>query len=150
MARSRRATKRRRRFFAGATALAVGVVAILSVAGLGQRHTAQSRSLAAQAIAEISRDPWAALANAVKAAETAATPEATNALRLSLSAPREALILREASGSAIHSARFTDDGQYVITTAYDGTIRRWVVGTGDSEVTGTAPRGRWPPGRPSM
>lgn len=117
------------------TTLAVAVTAVLSVAGWGQREAARSRSQAAQAIAEVARDPWAALERAIEAAETADTPEATDALRRGLGAPRERLILREPAGGTIHSAQFSDDGRAVLTTAYDGTVRTWQLDTGTSEIT---------------
>jgi WD40 repeat protein len=79
---------RRQRFLLGGVSLALAVSIALGVVAVLQRNTAnerarvaRSQALAAQATQALSSAPVTALADAVKAAETKATPEAEVALR---------------------------------------------------------------------
>ena len=132
---SRKAATRRERITIGAVGLALAVSVILGLVALLQRNEAvrqaqlaKSRELAATSDAAVGTDPWEALDLAIEAAETSASPEATDALRGALEAPRESAVL-EVPGSTITTAVFIDSA-HVLTTS-GGRLQRWNLATED-------------------
>jgi hypothetical protein len=136
-----RQSARRTRFALIASALTLAAVAAtFGVVGLVQSHRAtsqsrqsRSRALAAQAVAQLSVDPRAALRRAIQARVAADTPQAGDALRRALAAPRPLAILRVRKG-AIQFARFAPHSHDVITTGYGETVRRWNIDRGTTTV----------------
>jgi WD40 repeat protein len=136
-----RLSARRTRFALISSALALGAVAAtFGVVGLVQSNRAtsqsrqsRSRALAAQAVAQLPVDPRAALRRAIQARVAADTPQAGDALRRALAAPRPLAILRVRKGS-IQFARFAARSDDVITTGYNETVRRWNITRGTTTV----------------
>ena len=94
-----------------------------------QEKLAESRRLAAGAIAQLDTNRRKGLATAVRAEAAAQTPEAVQALREALMQPGPEATLRVA-GTAISSARFVDDDTVRARTA-DGRILRWSLEGGE-------------------
>jgi WD40 repeat protein len=148
---SRKAATRRQRITIGAVGLALAVSVILGLVAVLQRNEAvrqaqlaKSRELAATSDAAVRTDPWEALELATEAAETSTTPEATDALRGALEAPRESAVL-ELPGSPIKTAWFIDSA-HVLTTTIAGRLQRWNLATEDYVSAGRQTTfGRTPP-----
>jgi WD40 repeat protein len=130
-------TKAARRLFRAALAL-LGMFVLAGVAaGLawwqwsraeGERLTAESRELAANAMAQLPLDPQLSLLLARKAVERSQTAEAEDALRAALLDPTRA-VLREHRGS-VNSAAFSPDGKWIVTTSDDHKARLWGANNG--------------------
>jgi WD40 repeat protein len=128
----RRAATRRQRILIGAALVAVAVSLSLALLALFQRNEARrearialSRQLAAEAIAARDNDPEQSLALATRAATTAETDEAHDALRRSLrSSFSEAVV---PAGTNVTDAAFSRDGRRLVTAGEDGGTRIWDV-----------------------
>jgi hypothetical protein len=141
----------------GSASVAVAVAVALGILAWQQReragmeaNKAESRSLAAASIDAVRTDPWKALDLAIQADEASATPEATDALRRALEAPRERAVL-ELRNERIWSANFTADSRHVLTQSRTldtlvWNVRRWNLATGEPELARTH---RSPPAEPS-
>jgi WD40 repeat protein len=129
----RRAATRRQRILVGAALVAVAVSLSLALLALFQRNEARrearialSRQLAAEAIAARDNDPEESLALATRAAMTAETDEARDALRRSLRSSLAAADVR-VGASRVWDAAFSRDGRRLVTASEDGGTRIWDV-----------------------
>ncbi len=93
------------------------------------RNVALSRELAADSLAQLNVDPQLSLLLASAAERTAATAEATDALRLAIGQPYPREVLR-GHAAAIRQAVYSSDGRYVATAADDHTARLFDAQTG--------------------
>jgi WD40 repeat protein len=128
---SRRATVRRQRITLGAVAAALVVTLALAAVALVQRHeavrqahTAQSRELAAAAIAQLDADPALSLLLARESARIAPTAQATAALRRAIAASKLTAVLRTPApptGPPSVSA----DGRWLVQAGADRVARVW-------------------------
>jgi WD40 repeat protein len=124
--------RRRARVFRGVAALAVVgacVAALLGIwawtqkdAAIRQRKTAHSEELAAKALLQPSSR--LALALALAAEDSKATPEAADVLRQSLAQSRLRILLR-GDTSWVNTVRWSPNGKYVLTASDDKTARIW-------------------------
>jgi WD40 repeat protein len=116
-----------------ATLLILVVVSIISVILAKQNSTlASQKQNLADSASELSSDPQAAVAAALKALQQGGDAKAREALRKALSLPRPALTL-EAPGTGSGSARWAEmsPGEDLIAAAYnDGTARLWDASSG--------------------
>jgi WD40 repeat protein len=129
----RRAATRRQRRLVGAALVAVAVSLGLALLALYQRNEARrearialSRQLAAEAIAARDVNPEQSLALATRAATTADTDEARQALRRSLRSTLAAAVV-PAGTARVWDAAFSGDGQHLVTASEDGATRIWDV-----------------------
>jgi WD40 repeat protein len=129
----RRAATRRQRQLVGAAIAAVAVSLGLALLALYQRNEARrearialSRQLAAEAIAARDVNPEQSLALATRAATTADTDEARQALRRSLRSTLAAAVV-PAGTARVWDAAFSGDGQQLVTASEDGATRIWDV-----------------------
>src|SRR5215218_2367772 len=127
----RRAATRRQRILVGAALVAVAVSLSLALLALFQRNEARrearialSRQLAAEAIAARDNDPEESLALATRAATTAETEEALEALRRSLRSSLAAADVR-VGDTRVWDAAFSRDGRRLVTASEDGGMRIW-------------------------
>ena len=118
----------------------IAVVAALLLITVGaalwgghERGIAQSRELAAAAMAQLPSDPELSVLLALEAAKISRTEQAEHALRRSLSESHLERVLRGHSDS-VRTVRFSPDGRRVLTTSRDGTARLWDVETGQAVV----------------
>ena len=130
----RHAATRRQRALIGAALVAVAVSLSLALLALLQRNEARreaqvalSRQLAAEAIAAGDNDPEESLALATRAATTAETDEARDALRGSLRLSFADAVVPVGSGQRVWDAAFSRDGRRLVTTSEDGGVRIWDV-----------------------
>jgi WD40 repeat protein len=129
----RRAATRRQRVLVGAALVAVAVSLSLALLALFQRNEARrearialSRQLAAEAIAARDNDPEESLALATRAATTAETDEAWEALRRSLRSSLASAVVR-VGNARVWDAAFSRDGRRLVTASEDGGMRIWNV-----------------------
>ena len=129
----RRAATRRQRVLVGAALVAVVVSLSLALLALSQRNEARrearvalSRQLAAQAIAARDVDPEQSLALATRAATTAETDEALEALQASLRSSLAVAVV-PAGSARVWDAAFSRDGKRLVTASEDGGVRIWDV-----------------------
>jgi len=124
-----RARQQRRRllFVAGASLVALAVVAAIAAYALVQRSDARTqtrhargRALAAQAVAEIPTNPQLSVRLALQAARLAPGVQTANVLRSSLTAMRETRILR--LGGNIVSASFAPHGERLLVASSNGRL----------------------------
>ena len=141
---SRRNMRRRRRILAGAVAvalavaLALGVVAILQTRSAStSADAAESRRLAASAVAALATDPAEGLKLAVQAAKVAQTQQAASALREALAQSHERAVLR--AGESIDAAALSRDGGLVAVRTLEGTVVVWDAATAKKLATLTGP-----------
>ncbi len=128
---SRRNVARRQRILLVAALIALAVTAVLAVLALLQRNeavsqakTAESRALAASAVAQLPADPELSVLLAAEAAETAPTTEAEAALRLAL--PQSLVVaVADAHDERVNTVEFSDDGRYVLSAGEDGVAVVW-------------------------
>jgi WD40 repeat protein/DNA-binding SARP family transcriptional activator len=155
--------RRLRRLRRTATSLAVGIVVVgaLGVVALVERdrageqqRLAQSRQLAAEAVAQVPIEPGRGLALALEAAETAPTHEAVAALRQALVTPTPRLELPGGRGDLAIDPR---SGQLVVAEqsllTEQGALRFWDPQSGElvlaieeassSIAASFSPDGRW-------
>jgi len=92
--------------------------------------TAFSRELASVSIAERARDPELSTLLSLHALDLSRTVQAEDALRLSLLNLRNHAIMR-GHNDAVTSAKFSPDGQFVLTVSRDKTVRLWKTQTGE-------------------
>jgi WD40 repeat protein len=134
----RRAAQRRtRRTVAGLT-IALVLISLLGVVAIRQylraareRDESQSRELAASALSELPLDPELALLLSMEAASLSPTAQAEDALIQCLAESRVQAVMRGHSGG-LNRARFSIDGNNVITSGSDGAVRIWETMTGNS------------------
>jgi WD40 repeat protein len=112
----------------------LGVVAlVLLLGGLATTYLAwqqdRSRRFAAGAHIRLDADTQAGLGEALRAWDTAHTPEAETALRQALAAGRLRAVMTGHTG-AVLSTQFSADGE-LLTAGKDGTARLWTVATGE-------------------
>lgn len=128
---SRRAALRRQRATLAGVATALAVAVVLAIVALVQRHqaveqsrTAQSRELAASAIAATDTDPQLGLLLAREAIRIRPTAQATAALRRSLGA---SLLTGTIAlpGDPVGPPVVSDDGRYVLQAFRDRVARVW-------------------------
>ncbi len=96
-----------------------------------QRTIAQSRELAASAIAESQFNPELGVLLATEAVKVKHTPQAEEAFRQAMIALPSRAVLRGHTGY-VHSAAFSPDGKLIVTASRDGTARVWDASTGQS------------------
>jgi WD40 repeat protein len=132
----RRAATRRQRILVGAALVAVAVSLTLALLALFQRNEARrearialSRQLAAEAIAARDNDPEQSLALATRAATTAETDDAQDALRRSLRAAFSEAVVPVGAEKRVWDAAFNRDGSRLVTASEDGGVRIWDVRT---------------------
>lgn len=132
---SRRAQKKRQRIILTSVTVALGVSVALGIIALLQRNTAnerarqaRSQALAAEAVTLLGRNPPAALADAVDAVKTRATPEARVALRRAMLANPIAYVI-PATGKppdtvavARDAIAFSPDGRLLLERTPDGVV----------------------------
>lgn len=129
-ARAALAKERRKRFaYVGVAVLLASLIALVWLI-LSLNDRANSRQLAATAVAQSEEDPASALETALKAVNTAPTPEAEAALRTALNQNNLTAELRGHSG-AITSLDISPDGGLLATGGRDSTIRIWALPGGD-------------------
>ena len=143
----RRAAIRRQRIVIGAALAGLAIAAALAVVAWTQRNAAveqakraHSRELAAKAVAGLRVDPERSLVDAARAASTADTDEALDALRQALRTSRLRSVI--AAGADVRDTDLDRDGRRVAAALGDGTVRTWDLGTGRPLVTrhlGAAP-----------
>lgn len=111
----------------------VGLVAVaaLGVAALwqrevavGERDGAQSRALAATAIAGLDENPLSSLALALRAHEVTNTPESVAAMRSALQGSTLRRVLR-GNRKPVARAAITDDGTLIASANQDGRVWLW-------------------------
>ena len=130
------AKRRARRTVAGLTIALVlislfGVVAVRQyLRAAHERDESRSRELAANALSELPLDPELALLLSIEAASLSPTAQAEDALIQCLSESRVQAVMRGHSGG-LNRARFSVDGNNVITSGGDGAVRVWETRTGD-------------------
>jgi WD40 repeat protein len=147
-----RARRRHRRLLlvVGACLLAVAAMIGVTVFAISQRseardqaRLAQSRELAASALASLPDDPELGLLLALEAARTERTPQAESALRDALDASRVHTVFAGHDGPVTQVA-FDPEGSLFLTVGDDRTVRLVDAGTGqelhalehDADVTG--------------
>ena len=138
LAAERAASARRQRrtlAFAVVAAVAVAVLAALSVYAFEQRSTARSeaqharaRELAALASLELPVDPVRSLRLALQANAVESSPQTADVLRTALRQLRVQAILR--GGGPIPGAAFSSDGTLVVTAGGEGDARLFRADTG--------------------
>jgi WD40 repeat protein len=124
--------RRRARMFqavaAAAIILAVGATLLgfwafnQKNAAVKQRQTAHSEELAAKAL--LQPDPRLSLALSLAAADAKSTPDAEDALRVSLAQSRVRIILR-GHKNWVNTVRWSPDGRYLLTASDDKTAQIW-------------------------
>lgn len=129
----RRAATRRQRVLVGAALVAVAVSLGLALLAVSQRNEARraarvalSRQLAAEAIAARDVNPERSLALATRAATTAKTEEARDALRQSLRSSFPSAVVRVGT-ARVWDAAFSRDGKRLATASEGGGLRIWDV-----------------------
>ena len=136
-ARERAAARRRVRLTVGGAGVALLAVAVVALVGLRsvrhQRDIAQSRQLAAQAIALLSTDPAKGLREAVDAYDLEPTREAQQALRAAVATPGSRVAVLRGHEGAVRTAAFSPDGTRVVSAGDDGTVRVRTWAGGDDE-----------------
>ncbi len=135
--RSARRTGRLARGLARVSVAALGIGAFAFFQWVrSERRTAEaeSRELAAQAVATLPSDATDALLVAIRAAERAPTFESSDALRRALDAPTLRAVLNGHTGG-VNAAAFSPDGRRIVTANSDGTARIWDAATGRAIVT---------------
>jgi WD40 repeat protein len=136
--------RRRARQLAGGAIATLTLLAILAsiaaVYAFVQRNHANerarlalSRQFAAQAVATLDVDPEQSLALAARAAATAPTNEAENALRRALRTSHLRSIID--AGAPVHDTDLTANGRLVAAALENGSIRIWNARTGKPVVT---------------
>jgi len=130
---ARRAATRRQRILVGAALVAVAVSLGLALLALSQRNEARrearvalSRQLAAQANAERDVRPERSLALATRAATTAETDEARDALSRSLQSSLPSSVVTVGT-ARVWDAAFSNDGKRLVTASQQGGVRIWDV-----------------------
>jgi WD40 repeat protein len=130
---ARRAATRRQRILVGAALVAVAVSLGLALLALSQRNQARrearvalSRQLAAQANAERDVRPERSLALATRAATTAETDEARDALSRSLQSSLPSSVVTVGT-ARVWDAAFSSDGKRLVTASEQGGVRIWDV-----------------------
>jgi WD40 repeat protein len=130
---ARRAATRRQRILVGAALVAVAVSLGLALLALSQRNEARrearvalSRQLAAQANAERDVRPERSLALATRAAMTAETDEAREALSRSLQSSLPSSVVTVGT-ARVWDAAFSNDGKRLVTASEQGGVRIWDV-----------------------
>jgi WD40 repeat protein len=131
------AKRRTRRTFIGLT-VALVLISLLGVlTGVQYRRAAKerdesrSRELAANALSQLPLDPELALLLSIEAATVSPTAQAEDALIQCLSESRVQAVMQGHSGG-LNRARFSFDGNKVITSGSDGAVRIWETSTGNS------------------
>ena len=89
---------------------------------------AASRAYAAKAVQFVADDPMRAVALAERALDRAPTVEAEDALRQAMSQDLPTAVL--AHGAGVTSAAFSPQGDRLVTSSWDRTVRVWDSGTG--------------------
>ncbi len=91
--------------------------------------TTRSRELAAVALNQLTDNPQLALLIAIEAGQAAPTSQAEDALRLSMARafPDDGAFRHPA---AVADARFSSDGEYLLTAGRDGVARLWDIASG--------------------
>ncbi len=131
----RRRARLARRLSAVLAVLLVGALTATGVAvqqrgaALAEQRIAVSRELAADADAQLPLDPALSILLASRAAQTADTTQAEDALRQALAQSHLRAILQGHTDS-VASATFSADGQDVLTASWDHTARVWNGRTG--------------------
>ena len=128
---SRRAAARRQRILLVAVVIALTITGVLAVLAVLQRNeavaqakTAESRALAASAVAQLPADPELSVLLAAEAARVARTTEAEAALRLAL--PQSLVVAAApAHDERVNTVEFSQDGRYVLSAADDGVAVVW-------------------------
>ena len=140
-----RRKKKRHRLIGTITAV-IATLSVATVVALLQRNeavsakdSATSRALAARATAALSTEPAKALAQSLEAVKTSRTPQAENALRISVNS-RVRFVLPTGkpvtqpgygqSGAEPVEATFSPDGTLLLTTGVDGVARLWRAASG--------------------
>ncbi len=129
--RARRGHRRRLAIAFGALAVGIVVIAIVALVAIGERRDAEdarnvavSQELALQAGKTVAVDPEVAVRLALMAGETAATPDAAEALREATLAFRGVAVL-DADSLDAFSAAYSPDGTRVVTGGTDGKAIVW-------------------------
>ena len=134
---SRRGAKRRQRILLSGALVAVVVASGLALFAWSQRNDAvsqrkraehqariaRSRELAAESTAALDVDPQRSLVLAARAAETAGTSQAEDALRLALRTSRLRALIRVSA--PVHAVAFSPHGAEVAAALDDGSVRLW-------------------------
>lgn len=122
------------------TSLLAILFAILAVYSLRKKNEAEYQSrlanshmMAIQAWQNPEADPIWILHTAIKAAETAPTFEAEDALRRAIQNSHERSVLRGHT-DGVTQASFNSDGSRIVTASYDSTARVWDAATGQELV----------------
>ena len=98
-----------------------------------QARLALSRQLAAQSVTSLDVDPEQSLVLAARAATTAGTDEARDALRRALRGSRLRSIID--AGAPVHDVEIDPRGHLVAAALEDGSLRTWNIQTGRREAT---------------
>jgi WD40 repeat protein len=136
----RRAATRRQRVLVGAALVAVAVSLSLALLALFQRNEARrearialSRQLAAEALVALDTDPEQSLVLAARAATTAHTNQAADALRQALRSSRLRTTID--AGAPVVNAAVDPTGRLAAAALEDGSIHTWTLRTGKPEAT---------------
>ena len=135
---SRKSATRWQAIMLGAVAGALGVALVLVLfvgwqwyEAVTARQIAQSRELAAYAIAQLPIDPELSVLLAIEAVQVKPTAQAENALIQSLFESNVRVVMRGHTGW-VYRAAFSPDGKFVVTASNDNTARIWDAATGAS------------------
>lgn len=143
---SRRGADRTQRTWRAALSAGLAVALVLAGLAFVQRNQAQhearvaeSRALAAEAIADLSTDPQSSLQLALSSTKIEPSGPAEQALRLALAEARLRMVIRSGSGSSTVAAWNPERAQIAVTGAHD-SIELWDTTTGRLDRTLVASR----------
>jgi WD40 repeat protein len=133
---SRKVASRVQRTWQGALSVGLAISLTLAAVAFVQRNQAQtqarianSRAMAAEAVAALPTDPSRSVALALEATKTSPTPEAEQALRLAVAQDRLRLVIRSSAGSQAQAAWNPVLPQIAVAAA-PGVIELWNSGNG--------------------
>jgi hypothetical protein len=122
--REHRAVRARRWAAVGILSFAVVALSVYAYTLYRAQQVATSRQLAATAMARVKREPRLATRLALEAHRLHPSQESESVLRIALSSLHDSTELT-AHGAAVYTARFSPDGNLIVTASADKTALIW-------------------------